>query len=203
MSTSNLNQLLEVTSGAQTTYKIGKDLEQRVTGRFYTHERIGRSMAKDIAGILKKSETLKIIDPFCGDGRLLCWLIEELAKVNKLPTENLTVEAWDCDSNALDTARNQIKISSQNLSTPNIDIKVQLTDSFALALKNADIFDVCITNPPWETIKPDSRELADLDENSKNLSAMLAAVAATWASGLPFEIIETGIETFLPEEVAQ
>jgi cyanophycin synthetase len=41
------------------------------------------------------------------------------------------------------------------------------------------------------------------DENSKNLSAMLAAVAATWASGLPFEIIETGIETFLPEEVAQ
>jgi len=40
------------------------------------------------------------------------------------------------------------------------------------------------------------------DESTSNLSAMLAAVAATWASGLPFEIIETGIETFLPEEVA-
>ena len=41
------------------------------------------------------------------------------------------------------------------------------------------------------------------DENSSNLSAMLAAVSATWASGLPFEIIETGIETFMPEEVTQ
>ena len=29
---------------------------------------------------------------------------------------------------------------------------------------------------------------------------MLAAVAATWAINLPFEIIEAGIETFMPEE---
>ena len=33
------------------------------------------------------------------------------------------------------------------------------------------------------------------------LSAMLAAVAASWAIDLPFEIIEAGIETFMPEEV--
>jgi len=136
MFTSNLNQILEVTSGAQTTYKIGKNLEQRVTGRFYTHERIGRAMARDIAANLKKSETLKIIDPFCGDGRLLCWLIEELAKINGLPTENLTVDAWDCDSNAIVAARNLIKISTQNLGIPNIEIKVQLADSFELALRN-------------------------------------------------------------------
>jgi len=180
MFTSNLNQILEVTSGAQTTYKIGKNLEQRVTGRFYTHERIGRAMARDIAANLKKSETLKIIDPFCGDGRLLCWLIEELAKINGLPTENLTVDAWDCDSNAIVAARNLIKISTQNLGIPNIEIKVQLADSFELALRNADAFDVCITNPPWETIKPDSRELADLDEKSKIKYVELLKEKVSW-----------------------
>jgi cyanophycin synthetase len=38
------------------------------------------------------------------------------------------------------------------------------------------------------------------DEFSDHLSAMLAAVGAMWAVGLPFEILETGIATFLPEE---
>lgn len=35
-----------------------------------------------------------------------------------------------------------------------------------------------------------------------HLSALLAAVGATWAVGLPFEILETGIATFLPDEAA-
>lgn len=167
MFTSNQNQLLEVALGAQTSYKIGKDLEQRITGRFYTHERIGRFMAKEIASSLTKSKNLKIVDPFCGDARLLCWLLEELSKSNKLPKEKLVVEAWDCDGDAIVTAEKSIKNAIKDLKISSIEIKAQQTDSFELALKNFDRFDVCITNPPWEAIKPDSRELADLDEESR------------------------------------
>jgi hypothetical protein len=43
-------------------------------------------------------------------------------------------------------------------------------------------------------------EFLEHDEFSDHLSVMLAAVGAMWAVGLPFEILETGIATFLPEE---
>jgi Alw26I/Eco31I/Esp3I family type II restriction m6 adenine DNA methyltransferase len=167
MFASNLNQLLEVTSGVETTYKIGKNLEQRLTGRFYTHPRIGRAMAIDIAGRLKLSEELKIVDPFCGDGRLLCWLVEALHEQGKLPSRSLQVSAWDCDPLAVEVAKKSLlkKIESLGISIANVDI--QTIDSFEYALKNLESFDVCITNPPWETIKPDSREIAELDEETK------------------------------------
>lgn len=39
------------------------------------------------------------------------------------------------------------------------------------------------------------------DPQSHQLSYMMAAVGAAWAIGIPFQTIETGIETFFPEEV--
>jgi DNA-cytosine methyltransferase len=180
MFTSNQNQLLEVALGAQTSYKIGKDLEQRITGRFYTHERIGRYMAKEIANNLTKTKDLKIVDPFCGDARLLCWLLEELLESNKLPKEKLVVEAWDCDGDAIVNAKELIKNATKDLKIPSIEIKSQQTDSFELALKNVEKFDVCITNPPWEAIKPDSRELANLDEKSRSKYVNLLKEKVCW-----------------------
>jgi UDP-N-acetylmuramyl tripeptide synthase len=31
---------------------------------------------------------------------------------------------------------------------------------------------------------------------------MMAAIAAAWATGIPFATIDTGIQTFMPEELA-
>lgn len=180
MYTSNQNQLLEVALGAQTTYKIGKDLEQRLTGRFYTHERIGRSMAKDIAASLTRVKDLRVVDPFCGDGRLLCWLLDELIISNKLPKDKLVVEAWDCDADAIVSAKKHIKIAARKLNIPSVEISTHLVDSFELALKKLETFDVCITNPPWEAIKPDSRELVDLDEKSKTKYVDLLKEKVIW-----------------------
>jgi len=39
------------------------------------------------------------------------------------------------------------------------------------------------------------------DSHSSRLSYMMAAVGAAWALGLPFQTIETGIETFFSEEL--
>lgn len=164
MFSSNLSQLLEVTSGIETAYKIGKNLEQRLTGRFYTHGRIGRAMAIDIANRIDKAESLRIVDPFCGDGRLLCWLLQALAEQGKLPLRTLFIAAWDCDPMAIDAARVSIRQILNDLKIFNGQVEAIVVDSFENALKNQALFDICVTNPPWETIKPDSKELAELDE---------------------------------------
>lgn len=180
MSTSNQNQILKLTVGAETDYKIGKSLEQRITGRFYTHEIIGKALAKEISETINKSEILKIVDPFCGDGRLLCWLLTELSIANKLPTNKIYIEAWDCDADALNIALNSIKKSSENLNIINFTVEGKIVDSFEQALQNIESFDVCITNPPWEAIKPDSRELTGLDEKSKIEYVELLKIKVNW-----------------------
>ena len=46
----------------------------------------------------------------------------------------------------------------------------------------------------------DESHFLNQDQKLAYVSPMLAAVGAAWAVGLPYEIIETGIATFLPEE---
>ena len=46
----------------------------------------------------------------------------------------------------------------------------------------------------------DESHFLNQDQKLAHVSPMLAAVGAAWAVGLPYEIIETGIATFLPEE---
>jgi len=164
---SNLNQLLEVASSVETTYGVGKNLEQRLTGRFYTHARIGKAMAIDVAGRLNVHDDLKIIDPFCGDGRLLCWLLEAMHEQGKIPLRSLEISGWDCDSSAVEISKNSILRKLKELRILIARVDVQVLDSFWFGLKHANSFDICITNPPWETIKPDSRELARLDSKAK------------------------------------
>jgi DNA-cytosine methyltransferase len=167
---SNLARLLEVTSGIEVAFKIGKGLEQRLTGRFYTHERIGRAMAKDIAKRVKPidGQIIKIIDPFCGDGRLVRWLIEELYAAGKLPNAGLSVVMWDCDKEAIKVAQDSVQLLFSKIPTSNNKIEIRETDSFSETLFMERTFDICVTNPPWETIKPDSRELAELDDATKD-----------------------------------
>ncbi len=157
----------------ETSYKVGKNLEQRLTGRFYTHVRIGKAMAIDIARRVEGSENLKIVDPFCGDGRLLCWLLEAMSDLGSLPTESLQIAAWDCDQLAVETASKSLLQTLTRLEIHNARIEVQAVDSFEHILRNLQSFDVCVTNPPWETIKPDSRELADLEQESKEIYVSL------------------------------
>lgn len=167
MFSSNLNQLLEVASSVETTYGVGKNLEQRLTGRFYTHEKIGTAMAIDVASRLDVCDDLKIVDPFCGDGRLLCWLLEAMHEQGKMPLRSLQISAWDCDSGAVEEAKQSILRKLKELGVVVAHVDTQVLDSFLFALKHESSFDICITNPPWETIKPDNRELAGLNSEAK------------------------------------
>lgn len=144
-----------------------KSLAQKNSGKFYTPEAIASPLIKQIIEISKGSsnEPLKIIDPFCGDGRLIAWLLPYLK--NK---KSLTIYLWDYDSDAVEQASIKVKKVAEQLNLK-VDIVAKKTDSFIEFFNgNEGAFDIVLTNPPWEVIKPDQNDLIHIeDEKSKQL----------------------------------
>lgn len=143
-----------------------KDLLTRATGRFYTHEFIGRRLADVVVRTaqLEGRRSVSVIDPFCGDGRLIGWFLEAVSKRDGARPRMWSVELWDCDAAALDTARKRVLETAAQLGVE-VEVETVLGDTFAHAPSRFGEFVVCLTNPPWELLKPDRRELDQLDED--------------------------------------
>ena len=142
-----------------------KTLLKRATGRFYTHELIATHLVEAIlrsAG-LRRLKSIDVIEPFCGDGRLVCKLLEYAAKQQSLRRLIWSIELWDNDLSALESAQQNVQRIGTEL---NIETRVKgvAGNAFLLAPKHFGRFTICITNPPWEVLKPDRRELINLDE---------------------------------------
>ena len=110
---------------------------------------------------LKKAPTMiRVIDPFAGDGRLVRWLIE-VYSISITPNVNWEVTLWDVNQDGLITAEKEF----QNLkSSDRVSLKISQGDAFVKAINDdgeayLNQFDVVITNPPWEVIKPDHRQI--------------------------------------------
>ncbi|WP_108861937.1 Eco57I restriction-modification methylase domain-containing protein [Ruegeria sp. Alg231-54] len=149
-----------------------KTLSQRLSGRFYTPSHIGSPLAKAVSKNVSWKKCAAIIDPFCGDGRLICAFLEENAcRLAKL--EKLDIHVWDCDEKAVADAQKNISrlIQTNKLRA---DITAEVGDAFRIGLNFKEKFDVCVTNPPWEALKPDRRELAHLSsaEKARLISAL-------------------------------
>lgn len=139
-----------------------KNLAQKNMGKFYTPREIATPLIEQVLEIFKVKafqRPIDIIDPFCGDGRLLCWL---LSKMDPVQTE-INVHLWDYDSEALNEAIDQIKRLSVNLKNK-INIFPKKTDTFSEFFNgNEEAFDLVLTNPPWEVIKPDPKEITSIN----------------------------------------
>jgi Alw26I/Eco31I/Esp3I family type II restriction m6 adenine DNA methyltransferase len=140
----------------------GKNLAQKNSGKFYTPQEIALPLIDQIiktADLNNRKGLVSIIDPFCGDGRLLNWLISKLTNKNL----NLEIHLWDYDRDAVDYAYSEALKVSQNFKG-NIKIYSKKVDSFSQFFKdnNEGRYDIVITNPPWEVVKPDSSELSKL-----------------------------------------
>lgn len=139
-----------------------KSLVARATGSFYTPPLISEFLNDKLLPLLstRPRRTVSIIDPFCGDGRLVCWLIERAQRegINK----RWHVDLWDMDPFALEHARQRILALPANLRA-RIDVKYWIGDAFSHA-ENAKKYDIVITNPPWDVLKPDRRELDQLSD---------------------------------------
>ena len=137
-----------------------KTLEDRLLGRFYTPQTIVASMVRKLLPHLRNKEVIRVCDPFAGDGRLVLKLTQELnAKYRKVQIET---QLWDCDERDLAPAAERIKRVDGN-----IVVSTMVTDSFNYVATTDSIFDVVITNPPWEILKPDHRELGSLDNTAR------------------------------------
>lgn len=144
----------------------GKDLLARATGKFYTHELTGRHLAQAIVNAPAFGSLpphLEIVEPFCGDGRMVCWLLEAIAAKGSRG-RTFSIEIWDSDAAGLEAAGRRI---SDAASTHGLKVSVRAVqgDSFTYASDHFGRFHICITNPPWENLKPDRRELESLEED--------------------------------------
>lgn len=136
----------------------GKSLARRVSGSFYTHELIGRHLSAAMAerAATRNSAVTSLIDPFCGDGRLVAWLLEALRPGLDKPLE---IHLWDIDNDAVANAVTKLQGAITRLELT-ADVHAWVGDTFTRARDVTQRFDAVITNPPWELLKPDRRELA-------------------------------------------
>ncbi|HEX9826938.1 MAG TPA: Alw26I/Eco31I/Esp3I family type II restriction adenine-specific DNA-methyltransferase, partial [Flavobacteriaceae bacterium] len=148
---------------------ISEDLLVKLSGRYYTHEKLSRvAIKKFLKSINTKALStgvIRIVDPFGGDGRLIVWLIEEWNTL-KLPNVNWDIHIWDINEIGLIEAENNFeRLKEINI---NYSYSTVITDSFVYAQEYERSFDIVITNPPWELLKPDSRELKNLTNTEKD-----------------------------------
>lgn len=138
-------------------------LLRRAAGRYYTPECIGRPMARALASLIRNrpADGMRLVDPFGGDGRLLVWLLQEA--VAHLQGASVTIEVWDLDGPGVAKAVRSLEDEAERLG---IDAFVtgRVANSFAFATQANEQFDVVVTNPPWERLKPDPRDLDALDK---------------------------------------
>lgn len=142
--------------------------QKRITGRYYTHKAVAMHMIKALLKNNKRSlankETLTVCDPFAGDGRLVKWLLAEWMRVG-MPRVKWHLILIDLNTEGLQQAEKNINAFCRDNDIDTI-VNIVETDSFVYASAHLhNKCDIVITNPPWELLKPDSRELTQFSKD--------------------------------------
>jgi Alw26I/Eco31I/Esp3I family type II restriction m6 adenine DNA methyltransferase len=159
-------------------------LQTKASGEYFTPEIVGRRLAQDVLSMFKKDlcSSLRVIDPFCGDGRLLVWLLEEMVVFTpRLRDLRWDLYLWDISPHNVSMAVDKVTSTVSRIGIK-ATVNASICDSFEEALVFKRCFDIVITNPPWELIKPDKRDLhyltcdeaVEYTENLKKLSDRLS-----------------------------
>jgi len=148
---------------------LPKSFIEKATGKFYTHEFVADHM---ISTALQRFSTekcnrkrLSIIDPFAGDGRLIIKFIEAWLDTNR-PDVIWEAVFWDLNPEGLEKAQKSIASLIEKRKV-RINPEFLVGDSFRLENNCKRKFDIVISNPPWELLKPDHRELKHLRDDVK------------------------------------
>jgi Alw26I/Eco31I/Esp3I family type II restriction m6 adenine DNA methyltransferase len=171
-------EILQSTPAAQ----IGtgrENLLTKTTGKFYTPKFIGERLVDSVLTAVARTEDsgeLSVIDPFCGDGRLIVWLLERATIFPGLISRLWRIEIWDCDEQAVIQAKRSIQSIANHIGI-NFTLSTYVHDSFTYAISrfrhhlpcSETQFDITITNPPWEVIKPDRRDIKVLDNQMESI----------------------------------
>jgi Alw26I/Eco31I/Esp3I family type II restriction m6 adenine DNA methyltransferase len=140
---------------------LGRSLLDRAAGRFYTPELIGRRLAEAVLASGVPHRSIRVVDPFCGDGRLLSWLLAADAPSGSIRAIDWELELWDIDAEAVRVAKEQVALAAKQAGI-HAAVRAVVVDTFSYAPSQFGSFDIVVTNPPWDLLKPDKRELAML-----------------------------------------
>lgn len=156
----SINMKLEIFSNQYYRFLdkfVESDFEDgKVLGKYYTHSKIAEKM---IAEILQRysphnsNMPIRIIDPFCGDGRLISILLIQMSVLERFKNNDFQITLWDIDKKALASAHNNIEHLAENLGL-HVSISSSCSDAFVLYASEEGSYDICVTNPPWGLLKP-------------------------------------------------
>ena len=113
-----------------------------------------------------EGRTLKVCDPFAGDGRLIYWLLQEWV-TSRLPQVKWEIHLWDINESGLQEAIKRLNLLKRK--GVMLEVHKLHQDAFRIASEYRSSFDIVFTNPPWELLKPDSRELRHLSGVDRDL----------------------------------
>lgn len=138
------------------TYSTRDDIEQRLTGRFFTPLSVAEQLAWNALQLTPHPEI--VMDPFCGDGRLVSTWIRTAAKHGALSRLRKII-LWDYDLDLVSESARRIRseLATHGLGE-RITIQAECGDSFARQDLHATRADIVLTNPPWDLLKPDTRD---------------------------------------------
>ena len=138
--------------GSLANYSQSEFETAKILGQFYTHYNVADTMIDNLFEVLRSDfEQISIIDPFCGDGRLIVAFLRKIASANPLCEVSITV--WDIDEKAVGLAKTNIANASVQYGIK-VNVCAEVTDAFARYYEKQHFYDVCITNPPWSILKP-------------------------------------------------
>ena len=131
--------------------------DEKILGKFYTDSDIAASMMRVLSQYYVYdtfSSELRIIDPFCGDGRLIISLLSELRKSKRILSKRLLISIWDIDINAVNTAKCEIAQFCESAGLKYEELDARQADAFVEYYAVQGKYDICVTNPPWSLLKP-------------------------------------------------
>lgn len=136
-----------------TVFRRASRERSKAIGQFFTPSEIFNPLVKKTSRYISDTglKAIRVIDPFCGDGRLLVSLLETLSD-EKVDLDEVTIVGWDIDSTAVSSSMAAIKETAAQLPY-RVNIQIERKDAFLCESSYYGSFDVCITNPPWSSTK--------------------------------------------------
>jgi len=140
------------------------DHSRRAFGRYYTPPAVAARLAEDVAAAVdwNSGQTIRCIDPFCGDGRLVTEVLRNSHGRMPSPTR-WQVWLYDLDPQATKDAGEAVSAVADELGL-SCEIHSGVADAFSLLPESGGGFDIVVTNPPWEALKPDQREMGAMSD---------------------------------------
>lgn len=142
-------------SSLSKAYDKNQEAYSKQIGRYYTHKLIYENLISEVLSSMPETkDTFNIIDPFCGDGRLVYNIVAKIiANQEYKNIRTIAVTLIDIDEKALNFAAETL---SELTKTNGVEVMVEsiVGDAFILAPDLYEKYDICITNPPWCILKP-------------------------------------------------